>query len=236
MLARMQQRGHTIKLKLKLLSEFQAPAASYNVVGEIIGSKYPQEVILISAHIDSWDLANAALDDAGGVMTCYQAIRALIKLGLRPKRTIRLVAFTGEEIGMVGVRGYVDAHSQELDNILLAYETDNGVTKPYGFSFAGGNNGLGIINQIVSTIMPKALNLTQVEKSNGFVGSDIMFLEMKGIPGIEPMVDDSKYFWFHHSFGDSMLTLNADEMDSHTILSGTLAYVIADMDSKFPRD
>lgn len=122
---------------------------SDNLIAEITGSQYPDEILLLGGHFDSWDTGSqtGANDDGGGVMVCLEALHVLAKLGLRPKRTIRFIAWSGEEMGLPGrgAEAYALRHKDELAKHILAFESDEGTTKPYGFGFNGGSKATKII-------------------------------------------------------------------------------------------
>lgn len=126
MLHRMQQRGDEIVLTLKMGARTLPDAPSRNVVAELRGSERPDEIVVMGGHIDSWDVGQGAMDDAGGSVAAWEALRLIQKLGLRPRRTIRVVLWTNEENGLRGALSYRDAHAAELDKHVLAMESDNG--------------------------------------------------------------------------------------------------------------
>ncbi len=125
-------------------------AQSRNVVAELVGSEHPDEVVVISGHIDSWDVGQGAMDDGGGAFAAWEAVRLMKELGIRPKRTIRVVMWTNEENGGRGGRGYLDAHRADLGKHVAAIESDNGVFSPDGFRFQGTDQGLAAARAIGS--------------------------------------------------------------------------------------
>jgi hypothetical protein len=139
MIARMIGRGQKVTVKLTMSARMMPDAQSRNVIAELRGSTSPDEVVVMGGHIDSWDVGRGAMDDAGGVVVAWEAIRILKELGLRPRRTIRVVGWTNEENGVRGGTGYRDAHRAELDKHIAAIESDGGVFKPVGFGFTGSD-------------------------------------------------------------------------------------------------
>ena len=115
-------------------------------MGEIVGSEYPDEVVVLGGHIDSWDVGQGAMDDAGGVVAAWEAVRMMNDLGLRPRRTVRIVGWTSEENGGPGGRAYAEAHADEYH--VLAMESDAGVFEPQGFGFTGSEEAFGMITEI----------------------------------------------------------------------------------------
>ena len=130
--ARLQARGTRIRVKLSMEAHFDADSQSYNVVGELRGRELPDQIIVVGGHFDSWDPGAGASDDAGGCVVTWEALRLMKQLGLRPRRTVRVVLFTNEENGLRGGNGYRDAHMAELANHVLLLESDGGVFDPVG--------------------------------------------------------------------------------------------------------
>ena len=153
------------------------------------------------------------------------------KLGLRPRRTIRVVLWTNEENGLRGATAYRDAHLGEIDKHILAIESDNGVFKPSGFSIAGNDAALETGRQIASLL--SSFGATDVQR--GGPQADVSPLAERGVPAASPIVDGSRYFWFHHSAGDTMDKLDPRHVAECVAAMAVLAYVAADMPDRFPR-
>lgn len=154
MMQRMQDRGQTITLELTLESQRFSNSYSSNLVFEIRGSERPSEILLMGGHIDSWDTGSqtGANDDGGGFITCFEAMRLLHANGLRPKRTLRFIAWSGEEWGgpKTGNQAYLAAHMQELDKHIVAFEDDMGNTKLLGFGYSGDPRGKEVVQMVAS--------------------------------------------------------------------------------------
>ncbi|MFP5355277.1 MAG: M20/M25/M40 family metallo-hydrolase, partial [Gemmatimonadota bacterium] len=193
--------------------------------GEIRGSEFPDEVIVMGGHIDSWDVGRGAMDDAGGVVAAWEALRVLKRLGLTPKRTIRVVGWTNEENGMRGGNAYRDAHRNELDNHILAIESDGGVFKPQGFGFTGPAAALATIREIGKLLEP--IGAGRITEGGG--GADIGPIMALGVPGMGLNVDDARYFWFHHTDADTADKLDPREVAMCVASMAVMAYVVADM-------
>jgi carboxypeptidase Q len=186
---------------------------------------------VMGGHIDSWDVGRGAMDDAGGVVAAWEAIRILKKLGLQPRRTIRVVGWTNEENGMRGGNAYRDTHKASLDKHVLAIESDGGVFKPLGFGFTGSDAAFGIISQ-VGTLLDK-VGATAITKGGG--GADIGPIMALGVPGMGLNVDGTKYFWYHHTDSDTVDKLDPKEVAQCAAAMAIMAYVIADLPTKLPR-
>jgi carboxypeptidase Q len=231
MLHRMQQRGEEIVITLKMGARQLPDAQSRNVVAELRGSEKPDEIVVMGGHIDSWDVGQGAMDDAGGSVATWEALRVIKKLGLRPRRTIRVVLWTNEENGLRGATAYRDAHRSEIDKHVLAIESDNGVFKPSGYSIAGSDAAVETGRQIASLL--GAFGATGAQR--GGPEADVSVLNELGVPAAALQVDGSRYFWFHHSSGDTMDKLSPREMAECVAAIAVLAYVAADMPERFPR-
>jgi carboxypeptidase Q len=231
MLHRMQDRGQPISLTLKMEAQTLPDAQSRNVVAELTGSEHPDEVVVVSGHIDSWDVGQGAMDDGGGAFAAWEAVRLMKTLGIRPKRTIRVVMWTNEENGGRGGRGYLDAHRAELGKHVAAIESDNGVFSPDGFRFQGTDQGLAAAKTIASLL--GRINATKME--TGDAEADVGPMIREGVPGFALDVDDARYFWFHHSDGDTMAVIDREEFRRCIGAMAVLAYALADMPRAIPR-
>ena len=231
MLHRMQDRGQPMSLTLSMEAKTLPDAQSRNVVAELAGSEHPDEVVVISGHIDSWDVGQGAMDDGGGAFAAWEAVRLIRELGIRPKRTIRVVMWTNEENGGRGGRGYLDAHRAELGRHVAAIESDNGVFSPDGFRFQGTDQGLAAARAIGSLM--ERIKATKMEK--GGAEADVEPMINAGVPGFALDVDDTKYFWFHHSDGDTMAVIDREEFRRCIGAMAVLAYTLADLPQAIPR-
>jgi len=231
MFQRIQDRGGNIAIKLKMDAHYLPDGWSRNVVAELRGSEFPDEVVVMGGHIDSWDVGQGAMDDGGGCVAAWEALRIIKNLGLQPKRTIRVVLWTNEENGTRGGNAYRDAHNHELDDHILAIESDAGVFSPVGFGFTGSDAARKIIKDIAHLLEPIGSN--NIGKSGG--GADIGPIMREGVPGMGLNVDGSKYFWYHHTNADAIDKLDKDEFNRCVATMAIMAYVVADMDERLPR-
>ncbi len=231
MVHRMIKRGEKVVINLKMDARSLPDAPSHNVVAEIIGSEKPDEVVVLGGHIDSWDVGQGAMDNGGGCVAAWEAVKLMKRLGLRPKRTVRVVLWTNEENGSRGATGYRDAHRAEIDKHVLAMESDNGVFNVTGAGITAGEGGIPMLTDIASLF--SSFGATTVTPGGG--GADTGPLTALGVPAISPSVDGTKYFWFHHSDADTMDKLDPREMAENVALLSVLAYVVADMPGTLPR-
>jgi carboxypeptidase Q len=231
MLHRMQDRGERIRITLKMDAETLPDAKSRNVVAELRGREKPDEIVVMGGHIDSWDVGSGAMDDGGGVVIAWEALRLMKELGLRPRRTIRVVGWTNEENGLRGGTAYRDAHAAELDDHVVAIESDGGVFRPVGFGFTGSDAARGILKEVITLLQP--IGADSLLATGG--GADIGPIMQRGVPGMSHVVDGTRYFWYHHTDADTPDKLDPVEVARNVAAMAVVAYVIADLPEKLPR-
>jgi carboxypeptidase Q len=228
---RMSDRGERVEVHLQMNARTLPDVPSRNVVAEIIGSEFPDEVVVLGGHIDSWDVGQGAMDDGGGSVAAWEAVRLMKELGLRPRRTVRVVLWTNEENGTAGGLGYRDAHRDQLDDHILAMESDGGVFKPSGFGFTGSDEAFAIMQEIGSLLVP--IESGVITRGGG--GADIGPIMQEGVPGMGLSVDGTRYFWYHHTDSDTIDKLDPREMALCVATMAVMAYVVADMPERLPR-
>ena len=231
MLHRMQNRGERITVALKMSAKQLPDVPSRNVVAELRGSEKPDEVVVLSGHIDSWDVGQGAMDDGGCSVAAWEAVRLMKQLGLRPKRTVRVVLWTNEENGGRGGRAYRDTHEAELGKHSVAMECDNGVFRPNGVRFQGSDAGLAQVAKIGALL--ERIGASRVERGEG--EADVGPILQRGVPGLALDVDDTKYFWYHHTAADMMTVIGREDLAKCVATMAVMAYVIADLDQAIAR-
>ena len=231
MLSRMAARGEPLRVRLKMEARTLADGISRNVVAEIPGSEKPEEIVIISGHIDSWDVGQGAMDDGGGCLAAWEAARLMLKLGLRSKRTVRVVLWTNEENGIRGAMSYAERHEAALARHTLAIESDSGVFQPTGFGFLGSGRGMEIIRGVGKLLDP----IGSGNIAKGCRGADVLKLVRGGVPVMHLEVDRKKYFWFHHTDADTIDKLVPAEFNRCVAAMAVMAYVIADLPETLPR-
>jgi carboxypeptidase Q len=227
MLRRFQERGQPVVVTLRMSARTFPDARSRNAVAEISGRERPDEVVVLGGHIDSWDVGQGAMDDGGGAVAAWEAVRLMKQLGLRPRRTVRVVLWTNEENGGKGALAYRDAHANELSKHVLAMESDNGVFAPHGFRFSGSDAAFARSQQIARLLQPIGAETVTREKDSP--EADIAPLVERGVPGLGLDVDRTRYFWFHHSEGDTLDKLDPAEMARCVAALAVMAFVAADL-------
>ncbi len=228
MIHRMQDRGQRVEVLLRMQAQTLPDAPSRNAMAEITGSEHPEEVVVLGGHIDSWDVGQGAMDDGGGVVAAWEAVRLMKKLGLHPRRTVRVVAWVDEEISGAGGRQYAADHADERH--VLAIESDGGVFEPTGFGFTGSDAAMEVVRQVGKLLDP--IGAGTITKGGG--GADIGPLMRTGVPGMGLSVKDARYFWYHHSDADTLDKLDPDEIARCVATLAVMAYVIADLPEALP--
>ncbi|HEX5707424.1 MAG TPA: M20/M25/M40 family metallo-hydrolase [Pyrinomonadaceae bacterium] len=226
MLQRMQERGERMLLRLRMEAKFLPDSESANVVAELRGRERPDEVVLISGHYDSWDVGQGAHDDGGGSIAAWEALRLLKRLGLRPRRTIRVVLYTNEENGLRGGNAYRDAHRSELANHVLAVESDSGVFRPTGFGLAESAPLQSRADMRELATLLKTIGADRINPNGG--GADIGPIMREGVLGASLDVDGSRYFDYHHTHADTFDKVNPQELALCVAAMAVMAYAVAD--------
>ncbi|HZP48638.1 MAG TPA: M20/M25/M40 family metallo-hydrolase [Vicinamibacterales bacterium] len=225
-LQRIVDRGQRAVVRLKMEAHFEPDVESANVVGEIRGRERPDEIVVVSGHLDSWDVGAGASDDGGGCVVAWEALRLMKKLNLRPRRTVRVVLWTNEENGGRGGLAYRDAHRAELARHVLMIESDGGVFRPVGFGFSGSDAA----RQKVKAVATLLAGIGADEISSGGGGADIgPSVQEAHIPAMSLDVDGSKYFLIHHTAADTVDKIDPVEMAKCAAAMAVMAYVIADL-------
>lgn len=248
MLARFQAEGQTPRVHLKMAAHMEPDADAANVIGEIPGSEHPDEVVVMGGHIDSWDVGQGAQDDGSGIIATLQAAALIKKLGLKPKRTIRVVFWVNEENGGRGGEAYAKMIGEKVKNHVAAIEMDEGAEKPLGFGYgsvsramwmsgralgASSQSGPDAESMAICQQIGELLSGIDADKVNaGGGGSDIGPIVAKGVPSLSPTTTVAHYFDWHHTITDTVDKVNKDDFRKNVALLAVLSYVLADMPGK----
>ncbi len=224
-MARLQERGDRIRAHLTMEAKTLDDVESANVVADLRGSEYPEQIVLIGGHLDSWDVGTGSNDDGGGCLQAWEALRTIARLGLRPKRTIRVVLYTNEENGTRGGLAYLEAHKGEVANHVLAIETDSGTFHPLGFGVLAPPPIASAFAGVVQLLEP--IGAGAVGGEGG--GADIGPLMKAGVPGAGLNVEGSKYFYYHHTNADTMDKIDPKDLGLCVAAMAVVAYVVADL-------
>ena len=234
LIERLVAQGQDVVVSLELGAKILPDAKSGNVIAELKGTTNPEQIVLLGAHIDSWDVGQGAHDDGTGCAIMMQAVALLKKLGLAPKRTIRVVLFTNEENGGRGAKAYFAENKDPtaIKNHVLAIESDSGGFSPQGFSVQGSSGGRQDANAIVS-LLSSPDKLGKLKIKEGYPGADIHSLADAGVPGLGLWVHGDKYFDYHHTEADTLDKVNPTDLQKNIALVATIAFIAADMPKRF---
>lgn len=222
-----------VRIKLVLTPQTLPNATSYNVIGDLKGSELPDEVIVVGGHLDSWDLGTGALDDACGVAMSMQVAYLIKQLKLKPKRTIRVIAFMNEENGSVGGRTYGEEQALNIAKHFAAIESDLGASHPVGFLFSGKADALAFFAPISNILRDQGAGIVQLQP--GGVGADIGPLTRGGVPSFAPYFDTRTYFNYHHTEADTFDKINPKEIAEGGSVMAVLAFGLANLEQPIPR-
>ena len=186
---------------------------------------------MIGGHIDSWDVGQGAMDDAGGVVVAWEALRLMKSLGLRPRRTIRVVGWTDEESSGNGGLAYREAHAADIDRHVFALESDNGVFRPYGIAVAASDSAVAMLRRIA----PLLSRIGADSVTRGESEADVEPLMNAGVPVAGLHVDGTRYFWYHHTNADTPDKLDPADVARCVATMAVWAYVVAEMPETLPR-
>lgn len=224
MLSRIQARGQSIRVTLSMEAHMLPDAKSRNVIAEVRGTEHPDEIIVLGGHIDSWDVGQGAMDDGGGSVAAWEALRLIKQLGLKPKRTIRVVLWVNEEMGGRGGDAYRDAHRAEIPKTKFALESDNGVFTPRGIRLTGPDSLLPVVKQLIAPLA----RLGVTEAIMGEPEADVTPLVEAGVPALALDIDPARYFWYHHSDADMMNSLDPHQVAMCVATMGVVVLGAAD--------
>jgi carboxypeptidase Q len=231
-IARLSARGTRVRIRLTMEARAEPDVLSANVVGEIRGRERPEEVVLLGGHFDSWDVGTGASDDAVGCIVTWEAARLMMKLGLRPRRTIRIVLWTNEENGLRGANAYAAKHAAHATNHIFALESDSGVFEPASLGFSGSAAARNLVRDIGTLLTP--LGLSEIVAGGG--GADIGPIAQAGnTPMMAYLGNPRRYFAIHHTPADTVERITSQEVSKAAAAIAVMAYVIAEMPERLPR-
>ena len=223
-----------VTMKLTLTPQTLAEVDSHNVIADWRGSERPDEIVLLSGHLDSWDLGTGAIDDGAGVAAAMGAAFIIKELQLRPKRTLRVVAWMNEENGGRGSRAYMSANQERIAQHAAVIESDVGAGKPLGFAAYVTRASLPRLQPIMEALQP--IGATVLDRSEEPVSTDIGPLQAAGVPGFEPLLDARHYFDYHHTAADTLDKVEPLNLRRMVASLAVLAYELADAPQMLERN
>ena len=221
-----------VKMKLTLTPQQLPDLESYNVIGDIKGSEHPEQIVIVSGHLDSWDLGTGAIDDGAGVAVSMEAANLIQKLHLKPKRTIRVIAWMNEENGLAGSKQYNKDHEKEVANHFAAMETDGGAGHPIGINIKGKFEIKKLLAPVLAVLQESGAGGTNFAEH---IGADIEPLEKAGVPAFSPIQDSRFYFNYHHTAADTLDKIVSKELAENSAVVAVAAYALANMEQPLPR-
>ena len=219
-----------VKMKLVLTPQTLADVESANVIGDIKGSEHPEQIIVVSGHLDSWDLGTGAIDDGAGVAVSMEVANLIQKLHLKPKRTIRVIVWMNEENGSRGSKQYAKDHGKE--NHFAAMETDNGAGHPLGLNIKAKPEVKKMLAPVAAILQDSGAGVLNLVEH---CGADIAPLEKAGVPAFSPIQDSRFYFNYHHSAADTLDKIVPKELAENSAVVAVAAYALANAEQPLPR-
>jgi Zn-dependent M28 family amino/carboxypeptidase len=230
-MASLAQQG-PVRMHLVLATQQLADVDSFNVVGDLKGSEHPEQVVIVSGHLDSWDLGTGAIDDAAGVVMAMQTAQLIRQLGLHPKKTIRVIGWMNEEFGNSGGIAYAAAHKDEAQNHFAAIESDLGAGHPIGFSVASPASNVALLQPAAALLQAIGAGIAQHAEDTE---TDIGPLLALGVPCFGPIQDNRFYFNYHHTAADTLDKVVPRELQENAAVMAVLAYTLANMPGSLER-
>lgn len=223
-----------VRMHLTLTPQNLPPVTGYNVVADLKGSEHPEQIVVVSGHLDSWDLGRGAIDDGAGVVISMEAAEVLQRLHIQPRRTLRVIAWMDEENGGGGHEAYAKAHATEMANHIAAIESDAGAAHPLGFAMKMSAEGLASLLPVFDVLRP--VGATAIRPTDRSPGSDIEPLVEAGVPGIGIIQDGRHYFDYHHTAADTLDKVDPQELKENAAAMAVMGYVLAAMPEPLARE
>ena len=227
----MLRRGKPVVLKMNLTSEFTGPRMSANIIGEITGREDPDRFVVLGAHVDSWDEGTGALDDGAGIGSMMATAALIGQMEQRPRRSIRVILFSGEEIGFYGVYAYMKKHGDNIGAHLLGAEVDTGDGRVNTLTSGVGEKSLAFVREMHKLVAPLGIEFNDTNDANA--QSDMSELSKAGMPALHLRQNPNDYFKYHHTPNDTFDKIIPEDMRYLTAAYATLVYVAAEMDVDF---
>jgi carboxypeptidase Q len=221
-----------VRMKLVLTPKTLPDVESANVIGDIKGSEHPEQVIIVSGHLDSWDLGTGAIDDGAGVAVSMEVANLTQKLHLKPKRTIRVIAWMNEENGLAGSKQYAKDHEKEWMNHFAAMETDGGADHPLGINIKAKAEVKKTFAPVAAILQGSGAGILNLVEH---CGADIGPIEKAGVPAFSPIQDSRFYFNYHHTAADTLDKIVPKELAENSAVVAVAAYALANMEQPLPR-
>jgi carboxypeptidase Q len=222
-----------VRMHLTLTPQKLPDETGYNVIADLKGSEHPEQIVVVSGHLDSWDLGTGAIDDGAGVVIAMETAEILQRLHLRPARTLRVIAWMDEETGGSGSKAYTTEYSADFVHHVAAIESDAGAAHPLGFDVKGSPAAIEVLRPVQSVL--QSIGATIMQSSTYSPGADITAMSDAGVPAFGIMQDGRTYFHYHHSAADTLDKVVPGELRENAAAMAVMAYALANMKDPLPR-
>jgi Zn-dependent M28 family amino/carboxypeptidase len=222
-----------VRMRLILTPQKLPDVTSYNVIADLKGSEHPEQVVVVSGHLDSWDLGTGAIDDGAGVVVAMEAAELVQKLHLHPKRTLRVIAWMDEESGSSGSAAYTKDHTADFPNHVAAIESDSGAAHPLGFEVKMSQHAQELLRPVLSVLQSFGAN--GIQSSSYPPGADISAMSEAGVPALGLEQDGRTYFYYHHTAADTLDKVVPVELRENATAMAVMGYALASMKDPLPR-
>jgi len=222
-----------VRMHLTLTPQKLPDATSYNVIGDLKGSEHPEQIVVVSGHLDSWDLGTGAIDDAAGVAVAMEAAEVAQKLHLHPKRTLRVIAWMDEESGGAGSQTYSKDYANDFPHYAAAIESDAGAAHPLGFDTKMSKDAVELLRSVVGVL--QSFGASALQPSEYPPGADISAMSVAGVPALGILQDGRTYFHYHHTAADTLDKVVPSELRENGAAMAVMGYALASMKDPLPR-
>jgi carboxypeptidase Q len=221
-----------VKMKLVLTPQTLPEVESANVIADVKGTEHPEQVVIVSGHLDSWDLGTGAIDDGAGVAVSMATANLIRQLHLKPKRTIRVIAWMNEENGLAGSKAYAKEHAKDWPNHFAAIEIDNGADHPVGLNIKGKPEVKAMLAPVAAVLQESGAGILRLVEH---CGADIEPMEEIGVPAFSPIQDSRFYFNYHHTSADTLDKIVPKQLRENAAVVAVSAYALANAEQPLPR-
>ena len=221
-----------VKMKLVLTPQTLPEIESANVIADVKGTEHPEQVVIVSGHLDSWDLGTGAIDDGAGVAISMATASLIRQLHLKPKRTIRIIAWMNEENGLAGSKAYAKEHAKDWPNHFAAMEIDNGADHPVGLNIKGKPEVKTMLAPVAAVLQESGAGILRLVEH---CGADIEPMEEIGVPAFSPIQDSRFYFNYHHTAADTLDKIVPKQLAENAAVVAVSAYALANAEQPLPR-
>jgi len=222
-----------VRMRLTLTPQKLPDETSYNVIADLKGSEHPEQIVVVSGHLDSWDLGTGAIDDGAGVVVAMEAAEILQRLHLRPARTLRVIAWMDEETGGTGAKAYTAEYAAQFPHHIAAIESDAGAAHPLGFDVKVAAAAIEVLRPVQTVL--QSIGATVLQPTTYAPGADISAMSDAGVPAFGIMQDSRTYFNYHHTAADTLDKVVPAELRENAAAMAVLAYALTNMKETLPK-